>query len=111
MSTEQQALGEMPLWLVIMISLAGLSGELLRASGADMTGGELTKRVALRFGACAVFGLASLMLTLAAGAPVLAAGGIGCVVAVLGADVAGGLYTRWLAKRAGVQVPEHGDGQ
>lgn len=108
MSAEQHALGDMPLWLVIMIALAGLSGEMLRASGTDMTAGELAKRVALRFGACAVFGLASLMLTLAAGAPVLAAGGVGCVVAVLGADVAGGLYTRWLAKRAGLQVPEQG---
>lgn len=102
MSTEQHALGDMPLWLVIMIALAGLSGEMLRASGTDLTAGELAKRVALRFGACAVFGLASLMLALAAGAPVLAAGGIGCVVAVLGADVAGGLYTRWLARKAGV---------
>ncbi|MFC0711973.1 transposase [Azorhizophilus paspali] len=32
----------------------------------------------------------------------LIAGGIGIVVRVIGADVAGGLYARWLAKRAGL---------
>ncbi|ANI54401.1 holin [Pseudomonas sp. DR 5-09] len=34
------------------------------------------------------------------------AAGLGIVIAVIGADVAGGLYTQFLAKKAGVQVDE-----
>lgn len=102
MTTEHQTLADMPLWLLILISAAGVSGEMWRAEGAGLSGPEVVKRVALRFSASAVFGLASMMLALAAGAPLLGAGGIGCVFAVLGADFASGLYTRWLARKAGV---------
>lgn len=109
MTTEHQTLAEMPLWLLMLIALAGLSGELYRADGAGLTGREILLRVTLRFGASTVFGLASLLLAIAVGAEVLMAGGISCVVAVLGADTAGALYTRMLAKRAGVcELPREG---
>lgn len=105
MTTEQQTLADMPFWLLVLISIAGLSGEMLRASsGEDLTMGQITKRVALRFGASGFLGMSTLMLALAFGSGIYMAGGLGIVVAVLGADVAGGLYTQWLAKKAGIRA-------
>lgn len=102
MPDKHQTLADMPFWLLVLISMAGLSGEMLRASGSDMTMGQIFKRVVLRFGASGLLGMATLMLALAMGAGLHMAGALGIVVAVLGADVAGGLYTQWLAKKAGV---------
>lgn len=104
MTTEQQTLADMPFWLLVLISIAGLSGEMLRASGDDLTMGQIAKRVALRFSASGFLGMSTLMLALAFGSGIYMAGGIGIVVAVLGADVAGGLYTQWLARKAGIRV-------
>lgn len=106
--TEPQALADMPLWLLVLITAAGLSGEMLRASGTDLTLGDIAKRVALRFGASGFFGMATLMLALAAGAKIYTAGGLGILVAVLGADVAAALYTQWLAKKAGIERKAEG---
>lgn len=67
--------------------------------------------------AAAVWGLCGLrafyhMLLHASGMSVLAAGSIGCLTAMAGADVAIGLYERWAAKRLGVcDVPPSGGGQ
>jgi hypothetical protein len=36
MNTEHQALAEVALWLLVLLSMAGLSGEMLRASGTDL---------------------------------------------------------------------------
>src|SRR5690606_38125389 len=61
MATEQQVqqtLADLPTWLLILVALAGLTGEMWRADAAGMAVGELVKRVMLRFGASAVFGLA-----------------------------------------------------
>lgn len=103
MQSEQAALSDMPLWLFIVISMAGMSGEMLRASGSGLTGTEIAKRVFLRFGASGFFGMSALMIAIAAGATVYLAGGLGIGIAVLGADVAGALYTQWLAKKAGIE--------
>lgn len=107
---EQQALVEMPIWVVILLSIvAGLSGEMWRADKAGLHGWELGRRIILRAGASMVFGLATMMLVWAAGAHVLAAAAVGFVVATMGADVASGLYERWVAKRMDVcDVPEPG---
>lgn len=102
MSTEQQTLADMPLWLLVLVSMAGLSGEMLRASGGNLTMRQILQRVALRFGASGCLGMGTLLLVLAFRGDVYLAGGAGIVVAVIGADVAGGLYTRWLAKKAGL---------
>jgi len=104
MTAEQQTLADMPFWLLVLISIAGLSGEMLRASGDDLTMGQIAKRVALRFSASGFLGMSTLMLALAFGSGIYMAGGIGIVVAVLGADVAGGLYTQWLARKAGIRA-------
>ncbi|SFQ46170.1 Bacteriophage holin Hol, superfamily III [Geopseudomonas sagittaria] len=103
MQSEHAALSDMPLWLFIVISMAGMSGEMLRASGSDLTGWEIAKRVTLRFGASGFFGMSALLLSLAAGGSIYLAGGLGIGIAVLGADVAGALYTQWLAKKAGIE--------
>jgi ABC-type polysaccharide/polyol phosphate export permease len=60
-----------------------------------------------------VFGLSTLGLIWAAGAHLLVAAAIGCVVATLGADVASALYERYLAKRAGLcdVRPRSSDGE
>ena len=65
MSTEQQvqqSLADLPYWLLILVALAGLTGEMWRADAAGMAIAVLIKRVLLRFGASAVFGLATVML-------------------------------------------------
>lgn len=103
MTNEQQALIDMPIWMVIVLSLVGgISGEAWRADKAGVSGWSLIRRLLLRSGACVVCGLSTMMLLHASGMSVLAAGSIGCLTAMAGADVAIGLYERWAAKRLGV---------
>jgi len=113
MTNEQQALIDMPIWMVIVLSLVGgISGEAWRADKAGVSGWSLVRRLLLRSGACVVCGLSTMMLLHASGMSVLAAGSIGCLTAMAGADVAIGLYERWAAKRLGVcDVPPSGGGQ
>jgi len=107
MTNEQQALAEMPIWLVIVLALiGGVSGEMWRADKEGARGWSLIRRLALRSGACMVCGVSALMLCYAAGMSIWTAGAIGCLTAMAGADVAIGLYERWAAKRIGVnQTP------
>lgn len=103
MNQEQQALVELPVWMVVLMAIvAGFSGEMWRADKVGLRGWALFHRVVLRAGASVVFGISTMMLIWVAGAHVLAAAAVGFVVATMGADVASGLYERWLAKRAGV---------
>ena len=103
MTNEQQALAEMPIWMVIVLSLVGgVSGEMWRADKAGVRGWSLIRRLALRSGACVACGLSTMLLLHAAGVSIVAAGGLGCLTAMAGADVAIGLYERWVAKRLGV---------
>jgi len=113
MTNEQQALIEMPIWMVIVLSMVGgVSGEAWRADKAGVRGWSLVRRLALRSGACVACGLSTMMLLHAAGVSILAAGSIGCITAMAGADVAIGLYERGAAKRLGVcDVPPPGSGQ
>ena len=104
MATEndvQQTLSDIPTWLFVLVSMAGLSGELWRAEAAGLTVSDLLKRVLLRSGASVVFGLASVLLATTSGAGLPVAAALGSVVACLGADVASGFYTRWLERKAG----------
>lgn len=107
MTNEQQALAEMPIWLVIVLALVGgVSGEMWRADKEGARGWALVRRLALRSGACIVCGMAAMMLLIGAGLSVWTAGAFGCLTAMAGADVAIGLYERWAAKRIGVcKVP------
>ncbi|MNV18390.1 hypothetical protein D3C71_1092120 [compost metagenome] len=107
MTNEQQALAEMPIWLVILLSLVGgVSGEMWRADKDGARGWALLRRLALRSGACIVCGVSAMMLMIAAGMSLWTAGALGCLTAMAGADVAIGLYERWAAKRLGVcEVP------
>lgn len=112
MTNEQQALAEMPIWMVIVLSLVGgVSGEMWRADKAGVRGWSLMRRLALRSGACVACGLSTMLLLHAAGVSIVAAGGLGCLTAMAGADVAIGLYERWAAKRLGLneQPPAAGD--
>lgn len=110
MTNEQQALAEMPIWMVIILSLiGGVSGEMWRADRAGASGWSLVRRIALRSGACVVCGMATIMLLYSMGASIWAAAAIGCLTATAGADVAIGLYERWAAKRLGVcEMPPPG---
>ena len=113
MTNEQQALAEMPIWLVIVLALVGgVSGEMWRADKDGARGWALLRRLALRSGACIVCGVSAMMLMIAAGISIWTAGALGCLTAMAGADVAIGLYERWAAKRLGVcEVPPTGDEQ
>ncbi len=113
MTNEQQALAEMPIWLVIVLALVGgVSGEMWRADKDGARGWALLRRLALRSGACIVCGVSAMMLMIAAGMSIWTAGSLGCLTAMAGADVAIGLYERWAAKRLGVsEVPPAGGEQ
>ncbi|RBC00213.1 pyocin R2, holin [Pseudomonas sp. MWU13-2625] len=113
MTTEQQALADMPVWLVILLALVGgVSGEMWRADKDGARGWALMRRLALRSGACVICGVSAIMLLYAAGMSIWAACAIGCLTAMAGADVAIGLYERWAAKRIGVcEVPPPHDPQ
>lgn len=103
MNSEQQALVEMPIWMVILLSLVGgVSGEMWRADKAGARGWGLVRRLALRSGACVTCGLSANMLLYALGVSVWMAAAVGCLTAMAGADVAISLYERWAAKRLGV---------
>ncbi|VVM55035.1 hypothetical protein PS662_01000 [Pseudomonas fluorescens] len=103
MTNEQQALLDMPIWLVLALALVGgLTGEMWRADKEGARGWSLMRRLALRSGACMVCGVSAFMLLYAAGLSIWAAGAFGGLTAIAGADVAIGLYERWAAKRIGV---------
>ncbi|TRM14545.1 holin [Pseudomonas aeruginosa] len=112
MPNEQQALAEMPIWVLILLAAAGgVSGEMWRADKAGLTGWALLRRLALRSGASVVCGVAVMFLAMACGAALLLAAAIGSLTAATGAEVAVGLYERWAAKRIGVSdVPPAADG-
>lgn len=104
MTNEQQALIEMPIWMVVVLSLVGgVSGEMWRADKAGVRGWSLVRRIALRSGACIVCGLSTIMLLYSLGLSIWSAGAVGCLTAMAGADVAIGLYERWAAKRLGLE--------
>jgi Bacteriophage holin Hol, superfamily III len=106
MTNEQQALLDMPIWLVIALAVVGgVSGEMWRADKEGTRGWPLLRRLALRSGACMVCGVSTIMLLYAAGVSIWTAGAFGCLTAMAGADVAIGLYERWAAKRIGVDDP------
>ncbi|BBP75234.1 hypothetical protein PHLH7_13380 [Pseudomonas sp. Ost2] len=107
MTNEQQALADMPVWLVIVLAvIGGVSGEMWRADKEGARGWSLLRRLALRSGACMVCGVSTIMLLYAAGVSIWTAGAFGCLTAMAGADVAIGLYERWAARRLGVgEVP------
>ncbi len=112
MTNEQQALAEMPIWLVIVLALVGgVSGEMWRADKDGARGWALLRRLALRSGACIVCGVSAMMLMIGAGMTIWTAGSLGCLTAMAGADVAIGLYERWAAKRLGVSAvpPTNGE--
>jgi hypothetical protein len=68
MTNEQQALADMPIWMVIVLSLVGgISGEMWRADKAGMQGWSLMRRLALRSGACVMCGVSTTMPLYAAG--------------------------------------------
>jgi len=99
----QQALLEMPLWLVIVLALlGGLSGEMWRADKAGAKGWSLLRRLVLRSGACMVCGVSTVMLLYAGGVSIWAASAFGCMTAVGGADVAMRIYERWAVRRLGL---------
>lgn len=103
MNSEQQALAELPIWMVIVLSLVGgVSGEMWRADKAGARGWGLVRRLVLRSGACITCGLSANMLLYALGFSVWAAAAVGCLTAMAGADVAINLYERYAAKRLGV---------
>ena len=55
MTNEQQALADMPIWLVILLAVVGgVSGEMWRADKEGARGWSLLRRLALRSGACMI---------------------------------------------------------
>lgn len=104
MQTESQTLADVPLLLLLLVAVAGLVGEMRQADVPGVATGEIVRRVVLRFGSSALFGMASLMLAMWWWNNLMVAGGVGIIVGLLGADIAGALYARWAAKKAGISL-------
>lgn len=100
-----RALVDLPIWMLVLVALAGLVGEMRQADVSGVAMGEIVRRVLLRFGSSALFGMVALMMSLWAWGDPYLAGAFGIGTGLIGADVAGGIYSRWLAKRAGVEPP------
>lgn len=94
-------LEELPLWFVILLAFAsGFSGELWRASkNADISWGEIIKRVCLRLGASVMFGFATFLLALYMFSNMIVAVFCCIVIALLGADVVSVIYERAAARQ------------
>lgn len=107
MNEEQQALLDIPVVLLVIIAAAGLAGELRAADAPGVKATEIIKRVALRFLSSALFGMATLMIAQELWGKVMLSGALGIVVGLLGADVAGVLYSRAIARRLGVKHDRH----
>lgn len=104
----QQSLADLPTWLLIFVALAGLVGEMRQADKHGLVMSEVLKRVALRFGSSALFGMAASLGVLSLWSDdVYLACAVGIGVGLIGADIAGGLYARFLAKRAGIELPDN----
>jgi len=104
--SQHHTVSDLPLWLWLLVGFAGLSGEMWRADVAGVTFGELVKRIALRWCASATFGMCILMIAMAHGAPLFVAGGLAGITACNGADIASGIYNRWLKHRLGLKHDE-----
>lgn len=98
---DHRTLLDVPLMLFVFVALAGMAGELRQADLPGVTNGEIIKRVCLRFLSSALFGMATLMLSQAIWGNFMISGALGIVVGLLGADVAGALYSRAIARRLG----------
>jgi len=106
-ANQHHNLSDLPLWFFFLISLAGLSGEMWRAEAVDgLTWGDIIKRITLRWAASATFGMCTGMLIVACGYSELIAGAIGGMIACNGADIASGLYSRWLKRKLGLKADE-----
>ena len=97
---------DVPLMLFVFVALAGMAGELRQADMPGVTYGEIIKRVCLRFLSSALFGMATLMLAQEIWGRLMISGALGIVVGLLGADVAGALYSRAIARRIGASNNE-----
>lgn len=98
---DERTLLDVPLMLFVFVALAGMAGELRQADLPGVTNGEIIKRVCLRFLSSALFGMATLMLAQEIWGRLMVSGALGIVVGLLGADVAGALYSRAIARRLG----------
>lgn len=116
MSDTHQTLSDVPTMLLILVALAGLVGEMRQADVPGVAMAEIIKRIFLRFGSSAGFGMATLLILLATGQGIYLAAAGGILTGLLGADIASAFYTRYLAKRAGLgeverrRSAEQGDG-
>ncbi len=107
-----KAIADLPLWMWIVLALAGGFGEMWRASrDPSITWGEICRRVVLRAGASSLFGLATFMLAWVATTNPVGSAAMGILMGLIGADIASALYERWFAKRFGLSdevAPQRG---
>lgn len=96
---ENQTLADMPNWMWVLIALGGLSGAMLDAHHAGVTGWELARRISLRLGGGVMVGFAVMLIMIATGSDALLAGGVGILVGVAGADVVLAMFLRWAQRR------------
>lgn len=105
-----KAIADIPLWVWVVVSLAGMSGETWRASlEPEIKWQEVVRRVALRTGACALFGMATYLIATATGTHPGGAAGLAIICGLIGADSASALYERYVAKKLGIKKPSRED--
>ncbi|MFT0212849.1 phage holin family protein [Pseudomonas sp. F1_0610] len=109
MNDEQQLLHDIPIIILILVAAAGMAGELRQADIPGLTVGEILKRVLLRWSSSALFGVSTLMIAQELGGKLMLSAALGMIVGLLGADIAGAIYTRVIAKKAGVKYEQRQD--
>ena len=102
MDQEAKTLAEVPTVLLMLVSMAGLLGEMRKASDIQtLSGKEIAKRVALRFGASSMAGVAAMMIAMQLWGNLMLSGSIGIATGLMGADAATMWYSRWGARKVG----------
>ena len=101
MTNEQQALADMPIWLVILLAVVGgVSGEMWRADKEGARGWSLLRRLALRSGACMICGVGSLSASQVDSARALKAKrNMAAVAITVAGGIVGSIFGGALARR------------
>lgn len=104
MNTDNQLSELNPVLVFILITLAGIAGEMYRAAMPHVTWQQIVALIILRSGASIIAGYAALFIALSKGADFYMASGVSLFVAMLGADIVGTLFSRFIAQKLGLSM-------
>lgn len=92
-------------WLIVSCLVSALAGEMWRASDLPMPWSQILKRIALRYAASGLAGVAFMLIALSHVSSQMAFA-IGILSSLAGADLALAVYNAWLRKRLGIETAQ-----